>query len=269
MKYTIYWCFYMWHNEMASKRRSPTSYRIVMCDKNKALDAFPKLLSETGFEPEEYDLVLIKPNFCGMYYPETSLIEKTIEFFEPRARKIVIGETKSMIHTPERQFKRFRLYDMIKRFGEKVMAMDLMEDDILDLEIPFPHAVSKLPIPKLVKECDLLINIPKVGKHSDTLLTCALKNLFGLLAEGNKYGVYHPLGVDNVIADLMKVVRCDLNIVDAGEKVIVGVDPLTVDALACRFVGLNPLKVRHLRLVSEDRGLKLEDVLDKLQIVEI
>ncbi len=258
----------MWRNEI-SKCRPTTDYRVVICDKNKALNAFPRLLSETGFEPEEYDLVLIKPNLCGMYYPETKLIERTLMFFEPRARKIVIGETKSMIHTPERQFKRFRIYDMIKRFGEKVMAMDLMEDEILDLEIPFPHAVNKLPVPKLVKECDLLINIPKVGKHSDTLLTCALKNLFGLLAEGNKFGVYHPLGVDNVIADLKKVVRCDLNIVDAGKKVIVGVDPLVVDVLACRFVSLNPLKVRHLRLVSEDKGLRLENVLNKLQVIEI
>ena len=42
-----------------------------------------------------------------------------------------------------------------------------------------------------------------------------VKNLFGLLVEKRKYNVYHPLGVDKVIADLAKVVRCNLNVVDA------------------------------------------------------
>lgn len=158
---------------------------------------------------------------------------------------------------------------MLERFGDKIEAVDLMEDEILDLEVPSPHAVSHLPIPRLVNDCDLLVNIPKVGTHGRTKLTCALKNLFGLLAESDKQGVYHPPGVDKVIADLAKIVRCDLSVVDAKKEVIVGVDPLTVDILACSFAGLEPLKVEHLRLVSEDRGLRLEDVLNRLQIVKM
>jgi len=251
------------------KHYPSTNYRVIICDKSRALEIMPQMLDEAGFKLAKYDLILVKPNLCGMYYPDTQLIERTLRFFEPHASRIIIGETKSMIHTPEKQFKRFGIFDMIGQFGGKVSAVNLMKNEILDVEIPFPHAVNRLPIPKLVNDCDLLVNIPKIGKHSDTLLTCALKNLFGLLAEGNKYGIYHPLGVDKVIADLIKIIRCDLNIVDAGEKVIVGTDPLTVDIFACRFVGLDPLKVKHLRLVSEDRNLKLENVLNNLQIIEI
>lgn len=181
----------------------------------------------------------------------------------------MIVETDSMGHTPDERFRSLGIWDMLKRFDGRVEAVNLMGDEILEVEVPSPHAVDRLPIPEMVHSCELLVNIPKVGTHSRTMLTCALKNLFGLLAEKRKYSVYHPLGVDKVIADLAKVVRCDLNIVDAGEEVIVGLDPLTVDILACRFAGLDPMRVEHLRLVSQDRGLRLGDVVDRLRILRM
>ena len=241
--------------------------KVVTCSKAEALDVFPEILSKAGFEPMEYNLVLVKSNICGMYHPDSQLIESTLRLFEPCARRIVIGETDSMAHTPDEQFRRLGILDLVKRFG-KVEAVNLMKDEILDLEVPSPHAISHLPIPKLVHDCDLLVNIAKVGTHSRTMLTCAFKNLFGLLAEKRKYSVYHPLGVDKVIADLAKIVRCDLNIVDADDQVIVGVDPLPVDILACRFVDLDPLNVEHLRLVSNDRQLRLEDVVNQLEVIK-
>ena len=251
------------------KQGFSTTYRVVICPKERIIELLPLMIERAGFEIGEYKLVLVKPNLCGMYYPDTRLIEEVLRIFEPYARKIIIGETNSMMHTPERQFRRFGIYDLIKKFGEKVEALNLMKDEILSLDVPSPHVIKRLPIPKLVNECDLLINIPKVGTHSNTKLTCALKNLFGLLAESNKYGVYHRLGVDKVIADLVKIVKCDLNVVDVGEKVMVGVDPLAIDIVACSFVGLDPLKVEHLRLVSEDRNLKLEEIMRRLQVIEM
>ncbi len=245
------------------------STEVVVCSKDKIFETVPEVLFRAGFEPKEYGLVLVKPNLCGLYHPENRLIEATLRFLFPHSRRIVVGETNSMGHTPDVQFRRLGIDDMLKPFGDRVEALNLMKDEILELEVPSPHAVSRLPIPRLVRDCDLLVNIPRVGAHSRTLLTCALKNLFGLLAEGNKYDVYHPLGVDKVIADLPKIVRCDLNIADAGDKVVVGVDPLSVDIFACRFVGLDPLKVEHLRLVSQDRDVRLEDAVKKLRIVSM
>jgi uncharacterized protein (DUF362 family) len=243
--------------------------KVAMCDKSRASDILPKMLSKAGFEPKEYGLVLVKPNLCGMYHPQPRLIEYTLRYFEPLAQRIVIGETDSMGHTPEKQFRQLGVTDMLKRFGSKVEAVNLMKDEILDLEVPSPHTVNRLPIPKLVHDCDLLVNIPKVGTHSRTMLTCAFKNLFGLLAEKNKYGSFHPLSVDRVIADLAKIVRCDINIVDARENVIVGLNPLPVDILACGFVDLDPLRVEHLRLISEDRNLRLDKVMKQIQIIRM
>lgn len=56
--------------------------------------------------------------------------------------------------------------------------------------------------------------------------------------------------------------------VDAGEKVIVGVDPLAVDVVACRFVDLNPAEIEHLRIVAKDRNETLQSIMEKIQIIE-
>lgn len=242
---------------------------VVICDKTKVEDLIPKMLSKAGFQPRDYGLVLVKPNVCGMYHPSLQLLESTLRFFEPFSKRIVVGETDSTIHSPEQEFERQGISSLTKRFGDKVEARNLMMDGIVKLEVPSPHAISPLPIPKMVDGCDLLVNIPKIGTHSTTRLTCALKNLFGLLAEKRKYLVYHPRGVDNVIADLVKTIRCDLNIVDAGDQVIVGVDALSVDIHACDYVDLDPMKVKHLRLVAEDRGRRLEEEIDRLCVAKL
>ena len=131
-----------------------------------------------------------------------------------------------------------------------------------------PHVLEKLELPRTVLKSDVLVNIPRVGTHSTTRITNALKNLFGLLPQKRKYGIYHPLGMDSVIADIAQVVKPDLNVTDAGERVIIGTDALAVDIVACRFIDLDPLKVRHLRLISEDRGEKVEDLIANVKIVE-
>jgi len=245
------------------------SREVVTCVKDRAFEVLPEILLKAGFAPRDYGLVLVKPNVCGMYHPSLRLLESTLRFFEPLAERIVVGETDSTIHSPEREFERQGILDLLKDFDGKIEACNLMRGEVLRLPVPSPHAVTPLPIPKIVDGCDLLVNLPKIGTHSNTGLTCSLKNLFGLLAEKRKYAVYHPHGVDNIIADLAKIVRCDLNVVDAGDEVIVGVDPLSVDIHACKYVGLDPLKVKHLRLVAEDRGSRLEEEIAQLCLIRL
>lgn len=241
----------------------------VVVDKSDFFDIFPEALKNAGFITQNYNLVVVKPNVCGYYPPQLELIEHALKFFEPLSQRIVIGETNSSLNTPEERFKRQGILNMLNNFDNKIVAMNLMRDEILDVTVPSPNVISPLPIPKLVYTCDLLVNIPRIGTHSNTMLTCAIKNLFGLLAERRKYGVYHPLGIEKVLADVAKTVKCDLNVVDANAKVILGLDPLCVDIVACKFVGLDPLQVDHLRLVSNDRNLELEDLVDQLHIIDM
>lgn len=41
---------------------------------------------------------------------------------------------------------------------------------------------------------------------------------------------------------------------------LMGVDVLQIDIVAAKMLGLNPSGVEHLRLIAQDRGLKLDEV---------
>jgi len=242
---------------------------IVICGKDEALSRLPELASTAGFKLDRCGLILIKPNVCGLYHPSLNLLQGLLEYLEPRADRVIIGETRSALHNPEEQFERLGIRKLVGRFGGRVEALDLSADRRVRVDVPNPHALRELELPETLIEADVLINVPKVGRHPTTVLTNALKNLFGLLPHKHKYIRYHPLGVDNVIADIAQVVRPDLNVVDVGDKVMLGVDALRVDVVACKFLGLDPLRVKHLRLVSEDRGNELEELVEGISILEL
>ena len=65
---------------------------------------------------------------------------------------------------------------------------------MVEVQVPHPHVLEKVVLPKMVLESDVLVNVPKVGTLPTTRMTCALKNLFGFLPQKRKYYLYHPFG---------------------------------------------------------------------------
>jgi len=243
--------------------------RVIVCDLKEAIDHLPEILLELGFKIEEVQLALVKPNICGVCHPSLDLLSSIVELLLPKVKSVVIGETRTIVCKPNEQFEKLGVAPMLKRFGGRVQAVDLSDSELVEVQVPHPHTIKKFSLPKKVLESDVLVNVPKVGTLLTTRLTCALKNLFGLLPQKRKYYRYHPFGwMHKVIADVAQIVKPDLNIVDAGSKVILGMDALAVDVVACRFVDLDPLTVGHLRLVSEDRNENLETFMKKIHMVE-
>ena len=245
--------------------------RVIVCDLKDAVNYLSEMLLELGFKVEEVKLALVKPNICGVYHPSLDLLSSIVEFLLPKAESVVSGETRSMRHEPKEQFEKLGVTTMLKRFDSRVQAVDLSDGELVEVRVPHPHVLEKVVLPKTALESDVLVNVPKVGTLSRavTPLMCALKNLFGLLPQKRKYLRHHLFGgINKVIADIAQVVKPDLNIVDAGSKVILSVDALAVDVVACRFVDLDPLTVGYWRLVSEHRGEKLETFMKKIDVIE-
>lgn len=242
---------------------------MIVCDLDNAIRNLPSLSSKVGFKLGKAQLAVVKPNICGIYHPSLDLLSSIVEFLLSRAESVVIGETSSMMHDPEEQFKRLGVSALSERFNERVKAVDLSHDEWVKVRVSNPHVLKEIDVPKTVLDSDVLVNVPRLGTHSTTTLTCALKNLFGLLPQKHKHSAYHPLGMSRVIADIAHVMKPDLNIVDARRSAILGTDALAVDIVACRYLNLDPLRVEHLRLVSEDRGERLEDFLEKMRVIEV
>jgi uncharacterized protein (DUF362 family) len=235
-----------------------TEHRVVVAPKDQAIRELPVLIEQAGFQVTSSELVLVKPNVCGMYPPALDLLRAVLRYLQPHAQALIIGETPSASHSPTERFKSLGIQRLAEDLG--VATRDLMDDPVVRQRVPTPHALSEMPLPATVVAADLLVNVPGVGTHGNTLLTCALKNLFGLIAERHKYARLHPKGVSQVVADVYQLVKPHLTVVDCGRHVLVGTDALSVDVVACEFASLTPSKVRHLVLAAQDLGVALEDL---------
>jgi uncharacterized protein (DUF362 family) len=107
--------------------------------------------------------------------------------------------------------------------------------------------------------------MPKLKTHHWAGVTLSLKNMFGIVP-GSCYGwpknVLHWAGIDKSILDINAALRPDFAIVDGivGMEgngpiqgtpkpcgvLVLGDDPVAVDATCCRVMGLRPEKVKYL-----------------------
>ncbi len=133
----------------------------------------------------------------------------------------------------------------------------------------------------VTKRIDFLINVPVLKGHCQTKMTCALKNMKGLLPDKEKRH-FHRMGLHKPIAHLQKGIRQDFIVVDhiCGDPyfeeggrplvrncVLAAADPVLADAYACRELGLTPDDVPYVRM-AEKLGVGSAD-LDAAEIIEL
>ncbi len=142
-----------------------------------------------------------------------------------------------------------------------VPLMDLKKDKAVNMEA----GGLKINVCAQIQQLDYLINIPVLKAHCQTRLTCALKNLKGVIPDSEKKR-FHSLGLHKPIAALNKVVKTDLVIVDAimGDltyegggnpvemaRIIGGTDPVMVDSYAAGLLGLRQEDVSYISLAEK------------------
>lgn len=147
-------------------------------------------------------------------------------------------------------------------------------DDGEDVSHPEGVRNRRFRIARGVLEASALINLPRLKTHGLTTMTGALKNVFGAVPGGLKseYHITHPdvESFSQMIADLNGLIPSRLVVMDAITAMegngpangslrnlgllIVSTDPVAVDAVGCRLVGIDPLTVDHVRM-AEEAGL--------------
>jgi uncharacterized protein (DUF362 family) len=133
--------------------------------------------------------------------------------------------------------------------------------------------LKHLYLPKTLRSADLLVSMPKLKTHHWAGVTCAMKNLFGVMP-GVVYGwpknVLHYSGIPNSILDINATVHPALAIVDGivgmdGDgpimgnakpvgAVVIGTNLPAVDATCVRIMDLNPLGLPYLTQASGRLG---------------
>jgi len=235
------------------------------CEINRAIANSLELI---GFEfSSDIRNVVIKPNMC--YYWDYSTGETTDPKFVEAIIKFIRDQTSSkvnisIVESDASAMKckyAFRFLGYEKIAGKnKVELVNLSKEKSEMAKVTIGDSILYFKHPQIIRDADLRVNVPVIKRHSLTKISCALKNIYGCNPYPMKYK-YHKK-IDKVIVALNKMMEFDLCIVDAliasGSQpkkldlVMAGLDQVAIDAVAAKIAGVNPRRVRHITLASEE-----------------
>ena len=216
--------------------------------------------------------VFVKPNlFC----PEASntgatvnldLLRFVVRLLVDRGFEVTIGEVGAHQYNAC-FFKDIGIYELAEEEG--ATFFDLNQCERVPMKLWGNHVFY---LPKLVLDTDFLVNVPKLKTHAATRVSLAMKNLYGLLPDKEKWKG-HALGLDETIVALNELFPSSLVIMD-GITAMEGFGPtmglakktnlvigasnaLVNDIVCCKILGVNPLEVDHIRIAMKRSSKKV------------
>ncbi len=212
--------------------------------------------------------IVIKPNLC--YYWDSTTGQTSDPHFVAELIDLLREEISSNaeIALVESDASAMRCKYAFKMLGFERLALEknvglvnLSEEPCDDADVSCNGKAYSFKVPKILKEADLKINLPKIKYTVDPIkLTCALKNLYGCNPYPKKYKFHNDLG--NVIVALNKAMKFDLNIIDSNIAsgiqprklglLMASRDPVAIDVAAAQIAWLNPNQIPYFRLAEAE-----------------
>jgi uncharacterized protein (DUF362 family)/NAD-dependent dihydropyrimidine dehydrogenase PreA subunit len=241
-----------------------------------------------SFEPfggiEKYistgERVLLKPNMLSAKAPERAItthpevIRVMAEMIRDLGAEPFIGDSPGgVLRGVKRVWENTGIQDMAARNDIELVSFEGSGSEEIDA------GGYRFYVARPVLEADRVINLAKLKTHTLTLLTAAVKNMFGVVP-GFRKSVQHkmfpkPGEFAEMLVELYRIVKPDFSIVDAvlamegngpssGEPVELGLimageDAVAVDAVAADIIGYRSGLVDSTRIAGE-RGVGVSDL---------
>ncbi|MDD5242872.1 MAG: DUF362 domain-containing protein [Syntrophorhabdaceae bacterium] len=252
--------------------------------------------------------VVIKPNLVsdhgmqdgvckGGIVTDVRLVRTLIELLLPVAGKIIIAEGSSINRSATGKMFTLYGYDrLVEMDPEKISLVDLNTDELVEKAVPGEKRMSSRKIPLTIENADVIINVPVLKMHFAATVSLSVKSLQGAVPPLEKY-MSHFFGLWQSLVNIHHLVKPDLIIIDGltGQEgfgpvsgtpkkmdlLIGGTNPVAVDAVAMRVMGLDPVMsppvwmayMQGLGSVDPDRiaviGPSIDEVASPFKLPEI
>ena len=177
---------------------------------------------------------------------------------------VLIGDGPALERDTQAVLESIRMREFIGPL--RGVFVDLNVDDVERVGLQTRASrLKELYLPRTLCGADFVISLAKLKTHHWAGVTLSLKNMFGIVP-GGCYGwpknILHWAGIDRAIMDINAAMLPDFAIVDgivgmegngpiqgapkAVGALIVGDDPVAVDATCARVMGLLPEKINHI-----------------------
>jgi uncharacterized protein (DUF362 family) len=255
-------------------------------------------------------VVAIKPNATWAFAPHTAsstdpdLLRALIELVkEAGASRIIVTDHCSIEPGTNRSLQANGLGAVVEETGAEGHFPDRYlapKDTYTIIDLPEGHAFKKIGVVKAAVEADVRINMGLAKCHSVTRMTLVLKHMMGFLeAPGSLHSNIHkgiadinsksPIQADLHILEALRVRMAYGDYVTCGgpetdethpfmikrmNQIIVGTDPVLVDAYACStFFDVKPKEFAHLKNASDwgigDLEVEAAKTSGKLRILKV
>lgn len=212
--------------------------------------------------------VLLKPNLLSNRRPEAAatthpLIVEIIASRLVRAgARVFIGDSPPLaLGRIEEYWKNSGLAEAASKSGATLVSFESEPTRLV--RIDGPHGPLNLPVAERFFQADLVINLPKLKTHNLTVITGAVKNLYGLLPGLQKARLHRdlprPEEFSTMIVGLAAALPPMLTIMDGilgmdghgpvgGRPIPAGVllagnHPVAIDLAFCDLAGLDPATI--------------------------
>ena len=257
---------------------------IVKCEdytQERVNEAVRQAIELAGLRPE-FDSgkrVLLNPNLLSSRLPDEavtthpSVVEALGRLALDSGCEVTLGDSPPFAGENPANYAR-----LCERTGMTSVARDLgvpivrFEDEVMKVDNPEGRFYHSFELAGAVVNSDLIVNIPKLKTHGLTAFSGAVKNVFGCVP-GIRKGLFHVQAAEDrkvfaqMLVDLVRAVKPVVNVIDAvigmeGEGpnagrprqiglILASSDPVALDAVACRIVGIEPMSVHTTRLADE------------------
>lgn len=224
------------------------------------------------------ETVLVKLNLFSPHDPDDAvtthpeLVKQVVQLcFEAGAGRVWVGDSPVGTHPDAELWSRTGMTAAVAGTNAELKSWHVRQTSI-------PCGSETLAVPAWFSEVDAVISLAKLKNHCLTTMTCALKNVYGIVS-GQAKAQFHtkypsPLAMSAFLVSVFAALRPRLTIGDAvvamegngparGTPLPVGAllasrDAVALDAVACTPLRITPRLVPMIRLAAE-AGLGVMD----------
>lgn len=214
--------------------------------------------------------VLVKPNCTGAFRPEEGrtthpkILRGTLELLLSAGASVKIGESSSVGIDTLAAYQTTEIAQIAQELSVKLV--DFKKSQYYEIKIYGGLVLDRIYLPKEVLESDCLLSLAKLKTNYVSGISCAIKNLKGLLRDSDKKK-FHHLGIAPALIDLMNCLPKTIGLIDGilgselyepvrGDVLIASLDIVALDYVSARIMGLEPKSVEHLRLAMKCKSWK-------------
>jgi len=211
--------------------------------------------------------VLVKPNLHGGHgHTSPRVVEGVCRWArEQGAGRVIIGDGPFWSCPSEQAREYFRQAGMYAAAeASDAEVVNLHEQPYRAISTDDPALPEEIGLTELLFESDVVVNVPILKTHFNTLMTLGIKNLKGCLRPKDKKR-FHEMELNAALVGLAKIAapRVTVTVLDAttaveglgpasGTEIEMGLvatsrDLLAADSLGCFLAGIDPGEVRIIR----------------------